>query len=384
MTERSPTGNVRAMPETRSRVVIAGGGVGGLEAALCLQALAADRVEVTLLAPGPEFVYRALAVGEPFGLGAALRCKHEAIARDAGFRVVSDTLAGVELGARHAITGHGQALRYDHLVMALGTHRGIAVPGALTFRGPEDAGRTALTLATLATSGPAHVIFAAPEGVRWTLPLYELALLTAHWARTAATALRISLVTPEPAPLALFGDAGSAELSTLLDDAEIDVRCGRAPGSFVRGRLEVAGGGGLPATAVVALSRPLALPVPGLPDGPDGFVDVDELGRVPGEDGVYAVGDMTSRTIKQGGLAAQQAEVAAHAIAAAEGAVPAPKPYRPVLRGLLLTGDVPRYLRNDDERGPEVATGEPPWWPPHKIASRYLGPYLAAAHGVPT
>ena len=42
------------------------------------------------------------------------------------------------------------------------------------------------------------------------------------------------------------------------------------------------------------------------------------------------------------------------------------------------------YLRNDDERGPEVATGEPPWWPPHKIASRYLGPYLAAAHGVPT
>jgi hypothetical protein len=53
-----------------------------------------------------------------------------------------------------------------------------------------------------------------------------------------------------------------------------------------------------------------------------------------------------------------------------------------VLRGLLLTGDVPLYLRNDGERGPEVAAGEPPWWPPHKIASRYLGPYLAATHGV--
>ena len=364
--------------------MIAGGGVGALEAALCLQALAADRVEVTVLAPGPEFVYRPLAVGEPFGLGAALRCDLETIARDTGFRFEPDTLAGVDLDARDAITGGGQALRYDHLVLALGMHRAVAVPGALTFRGPEDAGRTATTLATLATAGPAHVIFTAPAGAVWTLPLYELALLTAHWAHTVAPALRISVVTPEPVPLALFGDAGSAELATLLDDAEVDVRCGRAPESFTRGRLELAGGTSMPATAVVALPRPLAVPVPGLPLGPDGFVDVDAFGRLPAEDGVYAVGDMTSRTIKQGGLAAQQAEVAARAIAAAEGAAPAPKPYRPVLRGLLLTGDVPRYLRNDAERGSEVATGEPPWWPPHKIASRYLGPYLAAAHGVPT
>jgi sulfide:quinone oxidoreductase len=91
---------------------------------------------------------------------------------------------------------------------------------------------------------------------------------------------------------------------------------------------------------------------------------------------------MTTRTVKQGGLAAQQGEVAARAIAAAEGASPRPKPYRPVLRGLLLTGETPVYLRNDGERGSEVVAGEPPWWPPHKIASRYLGPYLAAAFGV--
>ena len=120
--------------------MIAGGGVGGREAALCLQALAPARLDVTLLAPEPEFVYPALAVGEPFGLGAALRCALETIARDTGFRLVSDRLAGVELGARHAITGRGQALRYDHLVLALGVHRAVAVPGALSSGGRRTRG----------------------------------------------------------------------------------------------------------------------------------------------------------------------------------------------------------------------------------------------------
>lgn len=366
----------------RSRVVIAGGGVAALEAALCLEALAGDRVKVTLLAPGREFVYRALAVGEPFGLGAALRCELAAIARDNGFALQPEVLAAVDLDGRRAITGSRQALPYDHLVLALGARPQVAVPGALTFRGPEDAGRIAITLATLATRGASHIVFAAPEGTAWTLPLYELALLTAHWARPRTPALRISVATPEPAPLALFGHACSAEVATLLDDAEVDVRCGRAACSFAHGRLELTGGAALPATAVVALPRPMGVPVPGLTHDPHGFVDVDDYGRVSGEQ-AYAVGDMTSRTVKQGGLAAQQAVVAARAIAAAEGAAPAPEPYRPVLRGLLLTGEMPRYLRNDGERGSEVVAGEPPWWPPHKIASRYLGPYLAAAHGAP-
>jgi sulfide:quinone oxidoreductase len=111
-------------------------------------------------------------------------------------------------------------------------------------------------------------------------------------------------------------------------------------------------------------------------------VDVDHLCRVQGAERVYAAGDMTSRTIKQGGLASQQADVVAQAIAWAEGKAPAPAPYRPVLRGLLLTGETPRYLRNDSERGSEAVAGEPPWWPAHKIASRHLGPYLAATAGV--
>ena len=64
------------------RVVIVGGGVGGLEALLALHALAGERCALTLVAPEADFVYRPLAVGEPFALGATRRHPLAAIARD--------------------------------------------------------------------------------------------------------------------------------------------------------------------------------------------------------------------------------------------------------------------------------------------------------------
>jgi sulfide:quinone oxidoreductase len=90
---------------------------------------------------------------------------------------------------------------------------------------------------------------------------------------------------------------------------------------------------------------------------------------------------MTTRPLKQGGLATQQADAAASAIAAWAGAPVRPEPYRPVLRAVLLTGDAPRFLRHGRaEAGmpASLAAEEAPWWPPHKIAGRELAPYLNA------
>jgi sulfide:quinone oxidoreductase len=55
--------------------------------------------------------------------------------------------------------------------------------------------------------------------------------------------------------------------------------------------------------------------------------------------------------IKQGGIATQQADAVAQAIAAKAGADLTPQPFRPVLRGLLLTGAVPQYLRHEPTSG---------------------------------
>jgi len=55
-----------------------------------------------------------------------------------------------------------------------------------------------------------------------------------------------------------------------------------------------------------------------------------------------------------------------------------PEPFRPVLRGLLLTGLVPRFLRAEATGAHSVVDTEPLWWPPAKIVGRYLTPFLAA------
>jgi CBS domain-containing protein len=72
-------------------------------------------------------------------------------------------------------------------------------------------------------------------------------------------------------------------------------------------------------------------------------------------------------------------------IAASTGADLTPQPFRPVLRGLLLTGRRPRYLRHELAGGAgdaSVASPEPLWWPPAKIVGHYLAPFLGAFAGV--
>ncbi|MGB2710971.1 MAG: hypothetical protein WBC33_05585, partial [Conexibacter sp.] len=140
------------------------------------------------------------------------------------------------------------------------------------------------------------------------------------------------------------------------------------------------GGRSLTVDAVLALPELSGPNLAGVPCDADGFVHVDEHGRVPGLDGVYAIGDATTFPIKQGGIAAQQADIAAALIARTVGVdVRAPRT-RPVLRAILLTGGEPLYLTATIAGGESVASHVSRhcmWWPPHKVAARHLAPYLA-------
>ena len=141
----------------------------------------------------------------------------------------------------------------------------------------------------------------------------------------------------------------------------------------------------MPADRVVALPRPEGPRIAGLPADAEGFVPVDEYGRVRGLEHVYAAGDVTDWPLKQGGLASQQADAAAGAIAAWAGAPVQPAPFEPVLRGLLLTDDRPVFLRGEgvgsaDETS--TASTSPLWWPSGKIAGRHLTDYLQAHGGI--
>jgi sulfide:quinone oxidoreductase len=364
------------------RVIIAGGGVAALEATLALRALAEDRVALQLVAPEREFTYRPLAVVEPFRVGEVRRFPLATVTNAAGADLRQGMITAVDPD-RHVIAGDGgEELPYDMLLLALGARPMPAVPNALTFRGPQDGPALAELLEEAVAGSVRSIVFALPVETRWPLPLYELALLTGTYLTDRYTrGVAITLVTPEDAPLALFGSEASDAIRELLELRGIELRLSTVPLRFANGTLEVAPDTPIAADRVVALPRLEGPRLGGIPYDRRGFVSTDDFGRVVSEEDVYAAGDMTEFPLKQGGIAAQQADAAATAIAARSGAAVEPTPFRPVLRGLLLTGMAPRYLRAEAGTRPGLDT-EPLWWPPAKIVGRYLTPFLAAKLGL--
>jgi sulfide:quinone oxidoreductase len=366
-------------------VLIAGGGVAALEAALALRALGEGRVSVEVLAPEPHFWYRPLAVAEPFRLGEVMHFDLSELAAAAGATFTLGTLVSVDPAKHLAHTSPGGRVPYDMLLIACGAVPKPAVPGALTFRGPADTEKVEHLLAEIEGGQIRRVAFAVPSGAVWSLPAYELALMTAAWlVERGIEGVELALATPEEGPLRLFGDDASQAIQGLLDERGITVHCQAHPVEFRDGELLLVPKSVVGADRVVALPRLQGQPIDGIPQTADSFIPVDTHARVTGLSDVYAAGDVTSFPVKQGGIAAQQAEVAAEAIAAEAGADLTPRPFRPVLRGLLLTGKEPRYLRRELTKGEETswASSDPLWWPPAKIVGHYLAPFLGALAGV--
>lgn len=367
--------------DDRQHVLIAGGGVAALEAALALRALAGDNVSVDLLAPEPKFWYRPMSVAEPFRLGKAQSFDLTQLANEAGAGLIPGELVSVDASRRLAYTASSGTAEYGALLIACGALPKPAVDGALTFRGPADQGLVEQLLAEIEAGDVRRLAFVVPAGATWSLPAYELALMTASWlAARGVDGVELALVTPEGEPLQLFGKEASAAVRALLEEREIAIHLRAYAAEARGGELILITGDVLAADRVLALPRLQGPRIGGIPQTFEGFVSVDSHGRVVGVPDVYAAGDITAFPIKQGGIAAQQAEAAAEAIAAAAGAGVTPRPFTPVLRGLLLTGAEPRYLRGELV-GPAGVTSEastePLWWPPAKIVGRYLAPFLA-------
>ena len=375
----------RLMTSTRNprQVLIAGAGVAALEAALALQALTEDEVSVELVAPEAEFTYRPLAVTEPFRVGEVKRFPLRRLAEAAGARLRAGSVAAVDPERKVVTLENGEELSYDILLLALGARPREAVTGALTFRGPQD-GPALSALLDKTTAGEIHrIAFAVPTGAGWPLPLYELAVLTAEYATAHATrGVETFLVTPEDHPLGLFGPTASDAVSELLASREIQVKTSATPIRFEAGALSIVAERPIAVDAVVALPQLEGPRLPGVPSDEHGFVPTDEYGWVLGLTDVYAAGDLTQFPLKQGGIATQQADAAASSIAADAGANVKPEPFRPVLRGLLITGLAPRFLRAEATGAHSMVDTEPLWWPPAKIVGRYLTPFLAAKLGL--
>jgi sulfide:quinone oxidoreductase len=377
-----------ASVHARPQVLIAGGGVAGLETLLALRALAGDRIEVTLVAPELRFINRSMAVHQPFKPQRTRGVRLQDTAAELGARWHRGVLDRVEHEHRRGVTRDGDELPYDMLVLAVGARsdREWHSEGVLTYRDGRDGPAYRLLLHRLREGRVNRLAFVKPVGPSWPLPLYDLALLTAaDCAAHGRADVELTLVTPEEEPLGIFGSPASAAIRGLLEESGIVLHTGSYGVPGPPGWLDVSPGERrMPVECIVTLPRLLGPRLRGVPSGHDGFLHTDAHGRLAGLDGVFAAGDATTFPIKQGGLAAQQADAVAEAIAAAVGANVDPQPFRPVLRGVLLTGGPARFLRADISGGAgddSIIAGDALWWPPNKLSGRYLAPYLSSQVG---
>jgi sulfide:quinone oxidoreductase len=357
-------------------ILIAGGGVAGLEALLAVKAMAGDRARLTLVAPDPDFVYKPLAVAEPFGLGHAHRVPLTRFAEDAGAELIIDSLVAVDDGFGRARLEGGATLYYDQLIVATGGRPVAGVEGATTWWPGGDSDVYGGLLRDLDEGYAKRIAVVIPPGAVWPLPAYELALMTAGEAQAMGhDDAEVTVVTPERAPLSLFGTEASEALAEELDRAGVRLRAG-VVGVVREKQLRLQPGDELlDVQRAYAVPRILGPAIGGLPCDDDGFIEVDDLGKVLGCDRTWAAGDGAVSPIKFGGLATHQARRIAAAVTREMG-VHVPDPGEPVLHGSLLVGDRTRRLRG---RGDGEAA--PLWWPAGKVAGLYLPRWLAE-HGL--
>jgi sulfide:quinone oxidoreductase len=364
-----------------ARLAIVGGGIAGLETLMAVRQLAEDRLAITLISPEPEFLYKPLVVEEPFSPQPAERRALGPIAEEFGAQLVQQAVSEVRADRHELVMADGEPLSYDVAVVCVGGRSRSAFRRAISFEVTPEPLAMDRILTESGQGEPRRVAFVVPPGVTWSLPLYELALLSRRRAEELGLGdLELLVVTPESAPLIMFGQVASDAVAETLKARGITVRTGTWAREADGGELIlVPGDQALEAAAVIALPMIEGRRIAGLPADDHGFIPIDDHARVQGADDVYAAGDGTTFPIKQGGIGTQQADAAAEDIAARAGADVDPQPFRPVLRGKLLTGYESLSLRAEPTGGAGEGTASLDylWWPPHKVGGRYLASWIA-------
>lgn len=370
-------------PNPTPHVLIAGAGIAALEAALALRSyLGPDHLTVTLLSPNENMHYPPLAVLQPFGGDEPWSLPLATFAADVQVDHHHGVLAAVDLDRQVARTSNAEELAFSALLVATGARPDPALEGAVPFRGPHDAPVISDLLDRVVEAGGGTVAFVSPGASRWSLPIYELALMTSAHLRSRGADARCIIVTAEQDPLHVFPLAAQQDAVQQLERHQIELITDAVPVRFANGGLQLSGDGVLHADHVVALPVLRPRPIDGLAGDAEGFLPVDDHCRVIARPGIYAAGDVTAGLVKQGGLACQQADAAAAAIVADLGHPIEPAPYRPVLRGLLLSDEQPQALRANLEphgagsRVPREPRVRPHAWPHGKIVGHHLSPYL--------
>lgn len=311
-----------------AKVLILGGGFGGVVAAERLARLLNDEHQITLVSRSRNFVFYPALVRLAFGKCAKddvlFDLRHTMLSRRINF--VEAEVAHVDPFDRRITIAHGEVegmLPYDYLIFALGrrlateritgfyehAHHLLNVDKAMKF------GKA------VAQFQEGTAVFGECPGARLPVPVYEsaLAFASAVEAKGIRERTKITVVTPHTLESQLGDARAAATLKQSLDDHQIELFTNFSIASLTQNSATTKKGGAI-GFDLLMLVPPFrgssAASYMGVTDE-EGYVEVNSNMRVVGHDRTYAVGDCVAFPgPKMGHMAVQQAEVAATNLAA--------------------------------------------------------------------
>jgi sulfide:quinone oxidoreductase len=332
----------------RTRVLILGGGFGGLELSSQLSSELADRVEVTLIDRCDSFIFGFSKLDVMFGRRTMddVRLPYRDIAKPS-FEFRQETIVSIDAERKRVITDSGTH-ETDILVIALGADLAPeATPGLVEsgyeFYSPEGAARVRDVLPQF--QGGTIVIGVVGGFFKCPPAPYETAFmlhdyLTRRGVRDATT---INLVTPMPKPIPISDEVSNA-IMRLLDDRQIEyshaTRTERLDSTNKVAHLR--GGRELPFDLFLAIPVHVAPRVAvesGLTED-DGWIAVDNATFATKFPDVYAVGDITSAPVPRAGVMAEgEASTLADVLINRLNGGPTPAPFVGEIKCYIEMGD---------------------------------------------
>ncbi|HKY44328.1 MAG TPA: FAD-dependent oxidoreductase [Pyrinomonadaceae bacterium] len=343
-----------------AKILVLGGGFGGVVAAERLAEQLDDEHQITLVSRSRQFVFYPALVRLAFG-----KCDKKDVTFDLRGTMLNRRVNFIEAEVAHidplerkVSIAHGQVegkLPYDYLIFALG--RRLATE---KINGFYEHAHHLLNVDKAIEFGKAvekfeggRVVLGQCPGARLPVPVYESAFALAHMleARGKRDSARITVVSPETLASELRDAGAAAALEKALARNEIELLPNFSINSLTKNSA-------LSQTAD-AIHYDLLMLVPpfqgssaasymGVTDG-DGYIYVDWTMRVRGQERMYAVGDCVSFVgPKMGHMAVRQAEVAAaNVVAALDGHEPISH-YEHEMRFVIdEVGSDSLYLRKD-------------------------------------
>jgi len=298
------------------RVLVLGGGFGGIATSVALRARLEPADEVVLVERGESFVMglrKNWALVRQSDLASGRRRLSTLESR--GIRVRAGTVRAIRPEAR-SVDVDGESIDADALVIALGAERAPElVPGfAEHAHDVYSEVASAVTAAAIERFGGGRLvvgIFGAP----YPCPPapYELALLLAEGFEERRLAGSVFVFSPQPRSLPILGEAGCAAFDGRLAGAGIAFRPNTKVESVEAGAV-VAADVRIPYDLLLGVPphrAPAVVSAAGL-TGPSGWVGVDRATLETRFPGVYAIGDVTGIPLANG-LPLPKAGVFAHA-----------------------------------------------------------------------